>query len=285
VYNGTTEVAATLTIYNGATEIAVVKQERMPSGISVTNMSSSTYQPFFVAHRGGSADWAEHSMRGNTQSVYLKMDAIEISVARTSDGVYFGLHDQTINRTSPTAPANSIAANMTWAQVQTYTCAAPSGGDATFGAQPYLKLQDALAVYARSHVIFIDPKYISSSNYTELLNIMDAYGGTDRFIAKFAGGGEQWSVAAKARGYKAWGYFYMTDVDAGTVTTTVANKYDFLGMEYNAGSSYWTTIKSFGKPVIAHIAPDAAGAASGISQGAVGVMVSGVRNVMASYRP
>jgi hypothetical protein len=88
---------------------------------------------------------------------------------------------------------------------------------------------------------------------------MDANGGTDRFIAKFSGGGEQWTPAAKARGYKSWGYFYMTDVDAGQPTTTIANKYDFLGHGIQRGASYWTTIKSFGKPVIAHIAPTCGG--------------------------
>jgi hypothetical protein len=215
VYHSGSEVAGTATVYNGTTEIPVVKTEKMPSGISVTNMSSSTYQPFFIAHRGGSADWAEHSMRGNTQSVYLKMDGIEISLARTSDGVWFGLHDQYLNRTSPTAPTNFDPSVHTWAEVSAYQCIAPSGGDATFGAQPYCKLQDALNAYAKSHVIFIDPKYVSSSYYSELLNIMDANGGTDRFIAKFSGGGEAWTPAAKVRGYKSWGYFYMTDVDAG----------------------------------------------------------------------
>jgi hypothetical protein len=286
VYNGTTEIASTLTVYNGTTEIAVVKTEIMRPGTSVTKMLTATPQnPFFVAHRGGSADWAEHSQRGNTQSVYLNIDAIEISLSRTSDGVWFGLHDQYLNRTSPSAPANYDPSAHTWAEVSAYTCAAPSGGDATFGAQPYCKLTDALTAYASTHVIFLDPKYVSSTYYTELLNIMDANGGTDRFIAKFAGGGEQWSVAAKARSYKSWGYFYAADVDSAALNSTTAAKYDFLGMEYNVAASYWTTAKSYGKPVIAHIAPNAAGATSGLSQGAVGVMCSGVRSVMASYRP
>lgn len=286
VYNGTTEIAGATTVYNGTTEVTVVKREVMRPGITVAGMTAaSTLNPFFVAHRGGSADWAEHSMRGNTQSVYLNMDAIEISLSRTSDGVWFGLHDQYLNRTSPTAPTNYDPSAHTWAEISAYTCAAPSGGDATFGAQPYCKLTDALTAYASTHVIFLDPKYVSSTYYSELLNIMDANGGTSRFIAKFSGGGEQWTVAAKARGYKSWGYFYATDIDAGNLNSTTAAKYDWLGMEYNVAASYWTTTKSYGKPVIAHIAPDAAGVTSGLNQGAVGVMVSGVRSAMATYRP
>ena len=42
---------------------------------------------------------------------------------------------------------------MTWAEVQEYQITCGPGG-----AQPYMRLQDLLEAYGRSHVLILDPK-------------------------------------------------------------------------------------------------------------------------------
>lgn len=272
------ETAATPTWWDGTKEQGATATY-VPNGRKVADLLT---KPFVIAHRCGSADWAEHSMRGATESVVRGVDGLEFSIGSSSDGVLFGLHDQTLNRTTPSAPANYIASNHTWEEISAYQEVAPSGGDPAFGPQPYTKLTDLLNTYAGTHLILLDPKYVSSAKYGALLDIMDSYPqATQHLMGKFYGTGISWANACKARGYKSWGYFYAADIDSGTVTSANTTPWDYLGMEYNAAASYWTTIRSYGKPVIAHIAPTLAAAQQGIASGAVGVMASGIRSVMA----
>ena len=55
---------------------------------------------FYWAHRGGSASFPEHSLHAYTQSVLRGFGSLEISLNRTADGVWFGLHDANLDRTS-----------------------------------------------------------------------------------------------------------------------------------------------------------------------------------------
>ena len=88
-------------------------------------------RPFYVAHRGGSADWPECSMEAYARSVDAGVDALEIPVARSADGVWFGLHDATLDRTSGTT--GFVAAEHTWAEISRYRTRPP--GPAT--AEPH----------------------------------------------------------------------------------------------------------------------------------------------------
>ena len=55
---------------------------------------------FTWAHRGNSNLYAEHTMNAYQNAVSRGHVCLEYSMARTSDGVWFGLHDADINRTS-----------------------------------------------------------------------------------------------------------------------------------------------------------------------------------------
>jgi glycerophosphoryl diester phosphodiesterase len=68
-----------------------------------------------VAHRGGSASWPEHTQTAYTQSVWAGAHVLEISCGRTSDGVWFGCHDRSLERLG--GPATPVA-QMTWAEVE-----------------------------------------------------------------------------------------------------------------------------------------------------------------------
>jgi hypothetical protein len=233
--------------------------------------------PFYVAHRGGSADWPEMSLHAYTQSGFWGgVGALEVSLARTSDGVWFGLHDDTLDRTSGTTGFTASA--HTWAEVQAYQITASGTTNPTQPARPYMRWEELMDAYYDSHIFFVDPK--AATGYTsEILDKMDAMPGTptDKFVAKYYGVSSTWVNAAKARGYMSWGYFYQTDA---ANFATYQGRWDILGMDYTADAATWTTILSYGKPVIGHIIPNSSAAATALSYGAAGLMVSGVQEAI-----
>lgn len=250
---------------------------RVPTGFA--NIDQMLRQPLFeVAHRGGSVSFPEMSLHAYTQSVILGYKALEISLNRTSDGVWVGVHDATLDRTSTPDTGLTVSA-LTWAQVQTHTI--------NVGPQapkPYMRLEQLLDAYGRTHVLFMDPKAALSFRQ-ELLNKLQTYYGSNaeaakHVVAKYygiegnAGGTSGWAFDAHARGYKTWGYFYQAEVDNAQIDT-YAGRWDILGMDYGANSAAWTKVKSFGKPVIAHILPSAASKTAAMAFSPNGLMIGG----------
>lgn len=261
LYNGTEEVSASLTT--------------VPVGRTVSQFFMGG--PPGVAHRCGSFDYAEHSMRGATQSVLLDYDALEFSVARSSDGVFFGLHDSTLNRTSPDAPDGYDPSQHSWAEIQQYLCRVGSA-DTAFGPQPYVRLVDVLDAYAGTHTFLIDPKVIGPNYWSALLDVIMKYPNpTERFVGKYFCTGTGWADLCRARGLKTWGYYYSADIPTNLPNT--AAKWDWLGLDVNSTQAEWDTIKAYGKPVLGHIPNSAAQATSGLDKGADGLMVAAVRAV------
>jgi hypothetical protein len=230
--------------------------------------------PFYISHRGGSARWPECSLHAYTQSAFWGVPALELPVGRTSDGVLIGLHDETFDRTSGTTGA-SVAA-MTWAQVQALDISPPAGFTGQ-PDQPYARIDEIFNAYAGSHVIFVDPKFLTTAQRLELLDVMDDFGGPDRFVWKFYGVSTTYAPAATARGYETWGYFYDSDAQEIAGWSDHA-QWSILGLNYNASAQNWTDFLTLaaGRPVIGHICPDAAAVATAITRGADGLMVSGV---------
>lgn len=254
-----------------------------PGVASVASLMAKS--PAIVAHRMGSKNWPEHSMHGATQAAMLGVDAFEFSVARTSDGVWFGLHDASINRTSGTTGLPSASA-MTWAEVQAYQSLASLTDDPTQPDRPYLKLTDFLDAYARSHVIFLDPKVLGLSQSVALFQwLKDTYpDALDRFVLKYSYDNSQLAdaVGSAGLGFKSWGFLYASNL-ADAAFTTRASKWTMLGFDYNAQDADWVDFmaraQALGKPVLGHIAPTAVAAQRCLSFGAFGVMVSGVKQV------
>jgi hypothetical protein len=254
-----------------------------PGYASVTAMLAGT---FYCAHRGGSRDWPEMSAYAYGQSAIHDYPALELSLARTSDGVWFGLHDDSLDRTSLGSIGTTLVpASMTWAQVQTHQIlGSVAVNNPTQPNRPYMRWEELMAVYYTSHVIFVDPK-VAIANRAELLDLMDAMPGDpqERFVGKYSGvsGGvgntSGWAYDLAQRGYKSWGYFYETEL---ANYTTYAPRWDILGQEYTASQSAWNALKAAapGKPVMAHICPDAVAVSTAIAKGANGAMVSSPLN-------
>lgn len=245
----------------------------------VTTMLASN--PFYVAHRGGSRSWPEMSLYAYTQSVFKGFGALEISLARTSDGVWFGLHDATLDRTS--GVTGVTASTITWAQVQTYQILGSTCADnPTQPDRPYMRWEEIIAAYYPSHVIFVDPKNALSYR-SELMTMMNALPGTpqNHLVCKYYGveGGPSntgWAKLAADNGYHRWGYFYQADA---ANFAAYQGRWDILGMDYTADQPTWNTILSYGKLVIGHILPDQASVTTARTEGAIGLMVSGANAI------
>ena len=237
----------------------------MPSGYpSIDAMVAQ--KGFLVAHRGGSASWPEMSMRAYTNSVAHGAGALEVSVGRTSDGVWVLAHDQNLQRVDPAAPATPIA-QMTWAEVQRYRTA----------GEKILRIEEYLEAYGRSHVTVLDPKY-SAQQWADLAARLPA-DAKSRVIWKSAGDATWLAAQWKAAGWRCWGYAYAQHASDGSLAKW-APSWDYLGFPWDAPSMAWKVATSFGKPVWAHICPTKAAYDQGLQNGAVGCMVSGVADVL-----
>jgi hypothetical protein len=254
-----------------------------PGSPDVSTMLSQT---FYVAHGGGSNDWPEMSQYAYMRSATFGIDALEVSLARTSDGVLFGLHDAYLDRTSlGTSGGTTLKANtMTWADVQGYSILPNETNDPSQPARPYMRLEELLDQFGESHVMLVDPKSVWSQYWPDIFALLDAHGGPSRFIGKSFGpsgpvdNSTGFARDCADRGYTSWGYFY--ESDAGANLATYVGRWDLVGMDYTASQAAWDDLASYGKPIIGHIIPDAAAASTALTKGADGLMVSGVAEVM-----
>lgn len=249
-----------------------------PGYDSIEDMLAQDF--FYCSHRGGSRNWPEMSLQGYTQSAIRAYGALEISLARSSDGVWFGLHDASLDRTSLGTGGGSgttyVASAMTWAAIQTHDILPAVGSPVNSDHQPYVELEDILDAYLKSHILFIDPK-AALAHRAELISILkNRPEWQERIVAKYVPGNSNvsWLSLARSEGFVTNAMFYEAD----TFTTYQAQG-DILGMEYNASSGTWSSIKSFGKPVMCHIVANLTNLGTGQANGADGAMVSGVAQI------
>jgi hypothetical protein len=272
--DGTLKDVSWYVVKNDHTLKAPTLVKPFPPGYqTIANMLSKA--PFYIAHRGGSKSYPEMSMHAYTQSGFMGYRALEVSCARSSDGVWFGLHDASLDRTSLQTGGGSgttlVAANMTWAQIQTYQISAWETTDTSQPSRPYMKLTDLFAAYP-GHVFLLDPKAAVSFGSSLLDLVQSTFSNpTQKVIAKYYGvGTSSWATTAHSRGYTTWGYFY-----EGDAISTYQSQWDILGLNVEAAQASWTSIKAYGKPVIGHTPATQALATQGISRGADGLMVAG----------
>lgn len=228
---------------------------------------------FYWSHRGGGNNWPEMTMHAYTQSILWGANCIEISVQRTSDGVWIGSHDASTLRVTG---VDKQIKNTTWAELQPLMTSASATNNPSQPARPLVKLTDVLDLYSQSHVIVLDNK--SGANTTEFLDLMEQYDPThERLIWKGYRTGTSAPYAAQARGFTTWGFMY--DADA-TNAALDLGCWDLLGLNYDATEAEWSAIKAHGKPVVAHIINSAAAATMALSKGADGLQCSNVKQVI-----
>lgn len=230
----------------------------------------------YMAHRGGSVEWPEMSLRAYTQAVIEGFGCLEFSAARTSDGVIIGCHDATLNRVVGLPGTDLVVSQMTWAEVQEYQIQPPEDHPER-APEPFMRIEELVEAYGHTHLIMFDPKSIPSAQYPTILDLMDESGGAERWIGKWVGSNAAWSSALSARGYRSWGAYYSTDSQE--MVTDSQGQWDLLGFNYGADQEDWNFILSFGKPVYAHVCPTQEAVDTGVTKGAVGAQVSGTEAV------
>jgi glycerophosphoryl diester phosphodiesterase len=273
-----------LTAWTGTAETAVsgelsgrarlTSAEVIPRGYrSVSDMLSTS--PFYVAHRGGSKSYPEHTLYAYTESVRRGAGALELSLARTADGVWFGQHDRSLLRTTG---VDVVPNTLTWAEVRAIPIRAALTGNGRGKDRLHATFHEIVTPYAESHVWFLDPKYEQQSHRAEfwelVATIPDSH---SRVVIKYHHSNTSLGRDAIARGYASWGYYYESEL--GDLPTT-SDAWTILGLEYSASEAAWATIGAVGKPVLGHIAPTRTTTELALSKGASGVMVAGVADAV-----
>jgi glycerophosphoryl diester phosphodiesterase len=181
----------------------------VPVGTNTNTLESLTAAtPFYVAHRGGGDEAAEHTLDAWERAANQGMTALEVSVQRTADGQLICLHDLTLDRTT-TLTGNVTA--VTWPDLQnngSVDIGATMLGPA-YKAQPVPSLRAVLDRFAATSILFLEPKDSSYSTVSAIFAVLDQYP-TARVVWKFstpAGGGlPGHAQRAKDRGYATWSY-------------------------------------------------------------------------------
>jgi glycerophosphoryl diester phosphodiesterase len=268
--------AASVAVLGGGAATAIELLTREPGPLTVDEMLRQ--HPFRVAHRGGSSDWPEMSAYAYRQSVARGYRALEFSAARSSDGVWFGLHDGTLDRTSGTT--DFVAAEHTWAEIQKLRISAKATTAPRQPSRPYLRLSDFLAEFGSSHVLFLDPKAADAPSRQEMLDeIRRAIPHpTRQVIAKSYGESVPWAQEAANAGFRTWGYYYAADVTSGLLART-GDAWTMLGMDVGAPDWAWSAVEALRKPIIAHVLRTAQDDRTARARQVAGEVVAGVEAI------
>lgn len=241
---------------------------------------------FTWAHRGSGNGgmWPEMSLLAYTHAVRLGYGVLEVSLNRTKDGVWFGLHDTHLDRMALGVSTQTLdPINMTWAQVNAYqaTQAGRQGGP-----QPFMRLDDIVAAYGNTHILLLDPKYRRNDRLSEFLDICVALG-PNRVIIKADLDFPQAIIQAKARDprFKGWGYFWGANGTHNNANfNTWVAAWDMVGCEWNDSQAIFNQIKALGKPIVAHIVENQSQYDTAITKGALGVQC-GATHLIKSVGP
>lgn len=238
------------------------------------------------AHRIGGDLSPEFTQRGMNMTMMRGHGVIDLSVAISSDGVYFLAHDEgpyriTGGASGPYAGAPTTTwVSLTWATISALSFTQTSGGTTAAVAQPPMRLDTFAARYKNDFVFLIDPKYIWSMGTparNAFMSTVVSLFGTTNWFWKYYGNNSSVTGAADALGIPTWGYFFVAngDVANGSFPTWAA-QWTVISMEANtpAGSN-WTTALAQGKPVWGHEADTQAEYANAITNGASGVQCRG----------
>ena len=227
---------------------------------------------FTWAHRGGGGRYAEMSMHAYTQAARIGYGALEISMQRSSDGVWFGNHDANLNSTSLGASTAPVS-GMTWAQIQEVMNAKCADGR----PQPYTKVEDVIEAYKDTHVIILDIKEsFSNSSHREEYYDLCRQVGPERCIVKFFYTESNLVTWANNNGYESWGYIYSGDMDSDANYASRLAPWTMWGLNIGASQSYWDTLSAAkgSRSLIGHIASSQEMYDTGMSKGADGIQCS-----------
>jgi hypothetical protein len=231
-----------VTISGEATGFEVEPYPPQPFSIPQMDAWIAKGYPVHWAHRGGSANWSEMTMYAYDNAVDAGARCLEVSVHRSSDGVWIMSHDSTLTRVTAETYTISSTSSSTLLGIPVDT----PGSGGVIG-----RLEDLLTAYP-DRVLLVDNK--PGSFFDDFLDLLetvpDCY---NQIIVKLDGqfGSLANFQAAQARGFKTCGYWYPNNYAANLPAK--APYCDYIGMQYDASESEWDDIFAYGKPVWGHV--------------------------------
>lgn len=260
-------------LWDGTTELALSQIMAIPASkrsftISQMEARIANDEIIYWAHRGGSADWSEMTMRAYTNAIWWGAEVLEVSCRQSNDGVFIMSHDNTMDRT--TADTSTISTTNSSLLLGVPVDTPITGG--TVG-----RLEDLLESYP-DVVILADRK--AQGNMTNFFNILKTVPDwQEHVVIKFDG---QWDKttgsAAYAQGFKTCAYLYDTNyVDH---LESILPYTDYLGLNYNASQTIWDEFVSTGKILWGHVCPNQSAANTAIAKGASIIQCSGVKAII-----
>ncbi|MDW8029212.1 MAG: glycerophosphodiester phosphodiesterase family protein [Armatimonadota bacterium] len=110
-------------------------------------------RPMLIAHRGFSGRYPENTLRSFSEALKLPVDAIELDVRRTKDGVLVVIHDETVDRTTN---GKGKVRDLTWSEIQKLDAGSWKGKE--FAGERIPKLEEALELVDGQKVVFLEIK-------------------------------------------------------------------------------------------------------------------------------
>src|SRR5690606_25177983 len=102
----------------------------------------------YWAHRGGSANFSEMTMRAYTNAIWHGAKVLEYSARRTADGVWIGMHDSTLDRT--TALSGNVS-SFNWEDLEGVAVDTPVADGGTIS-----RIEDLISAYPNFILMFDD---------------------------------------------------------------------------------------------------------------------------------
>lgn len=166
---------------------------------SMATLTSTT--PFTIAHRGGGDNWPEM-----TEYAYSKaagrpgLQAIEVSVCLSSDGVLVCSHDANTLRVTG---VDLTIGEVPWSSIRALMVTSAFTTDPTQPARPISRFDDVITAHIDSLVAFVEPK--TPAAVAPLMATLVALGQPERIVWKQPVN-QQHFDEAKSHGFGTWGY-------------------------------------------------------------------------------
>lgn len=250
-----------------------------PSGeisvISPRTVSNLLAQlPFNAAHRGGGGDWPEMTAYAYQQAVRLpQVQALEVSVCLSADGVLVCSHDPTLRRVTG---VDVTVADQPWSALSRLQVRPTGTVDQGQPPRPLSRLEDVLD-HLDDHVMFVEPKVPAA--VTPLLDVLTRAGQPERVVWKSYITATSFT-AAKQRGFATWGYVLDQPSHTGVNLARLASStdIDLLGAPLEQDDAFVRAVVDAatraGKKTMAWPVSTAAQRDRALALGCAGLMVS-----------
>ena len=262
VYDGSSVVSMKMGLWDGTAVQRLSKFAALPVseyGISAMDADIAAGRGVFWAHRGGSLNWPEMTMRAFTNAIWHGCKALEISMWRSADGRWIASHDSNLDRVTGTSLGEISATASSVLLGVPVTVPAPGGVTCA--------LEDVVSAYGDFLLVVDNKPGTDFTGWLAHLKTLRPDDWADRFLIKIDGSaGLSRFQQAQAAGFKTAAYFYESTPDQ-----TIADRMpyvDYPGMDSQASTAKWNALLAYGKPIWGHILQTQGGYDTVVAKGA-----------------